>query len=63
MITRWYEIICDYCEAAIAHELGSVKNAEYMLEKRGGLKKGKHHFCDETCYQAWLANNRKSVID
>ena len=43
MITKWYEITCDYCCSAITHEIGSVKFAEQMLIERGGFIKGKHH--------------------
>ena len=63
MITKWYEITCDYCCSVITHEFGSIKIAEQMLIERGGFVKGKHHFCNENCYNKWLENGKKNVLD
>ena len=62
MIIKWYEITCDYCCPAIAHEIGSAKFAEQLLIEQGGFVKGKHHFCNENCYNKWLENGKKSVL-
>lgn len=64
MITRVYEITCDYCLAAIYHGLGSkqlVLQQMLRLSDPGILYKG-HHFCDQQCLDSWLESGKKNIL-
>lgn len=62
MITKVYEVTCDYCCTAIVHDLGTLKTAKKRLLSVGGFYKGGHHFCDKDCYKKWLENNKRDII-
>ena len=48
-ISKWYEIICDYCGNA-QHFSGTVRIAELSFRDYGGIvTKDKKHYCDEDC--------------
>ena len=64
MITRIYEITCDYCCAAIYHGLGSKHLAiQQMLNCKnpGVLYKGRH-FCDNECLENWKRSKHHDIL-
>lgn len=62
MIQKYYEVICDYCLAAIWHSTGSKEITLQQVRDEYGFIVGKHHFCDEECYQNWLDNNKQNFL-
>ena len=62
MIQKYYEVICDYCLAAIWHGMGSKELTLQQVKDEYGYIVGKHHFCDKECYENWLKNNKKDII-
>lgn len=64
MITKFYEITCDYCGSAIYHGLGSAKSTLQValnLKEPIIVYKGRH-FCDEHCKEHWLQNGKVNVM-
>lgn len=65
MITKIYEVTCDYCLTAIYHGLGSKQaTIQQMLnivaEDCMIIYKGRH-FCNEKCKNKWLENGKKDI--
>jgi len=49
MITRWYEVGCDYCGTVINHYIQSKPSNEQLREIGAVLRKGKI-YCSTECY-------------
>lgn len=47
MITKWYEVTCDYCGRGINHY--SKKPSNELLESDGAVTTGTKQFCCEAC--------------
>lgn len=62
MIQKYYEVICDYCLAGIWHGTSSKQITIQEVANKYGFVKGKHHFCDEECYQKWLDNGKQDFL-
>jgi protein-disulfide isomerase len=49
-ITKYYEIVCDFCGCAITHSVAdSKKDAENEMVQDGGIKYKGKHFCNNEC--------------
>lgn len=55
--TKWIEVICDYCDAAIGHYMSHEQARRNILEE-GGIIKGKKHYCSDDCYSKYLERIR-----
>lgn len=66
MITKVYEITCDYCSAAIYHGLGSrqaaIQQALNIVTKDPIVIYKGRHFCNEQCKNKWLENGKKDIL-
>lgn len=47
MITKWYEVTCDYCGRVINHY--SKKPSNELLDSDGAVTIGTKQFCCEAC--------------
>lgn len=52
MITKWYEVTCDCCGAAINHYI-EWKPTKKELKADKIYCTSTHQFCDEKCYEEW----------
>lgn len=48
MITKWYEVTCDWCGHGINHYIDK-KPSDKMLRKDGCVVKGGNVFCTQQC--------------
>ena len=48
MITKWYEVTCDYCGRAINHYVGKKPSRE-LMESNGTITTPTKQFCCEAC--------------
>lgn len=49
MIQIYREVVCDECNAAIGHYIGSIEYANRAIKSEGAIVKGRRHFCDQDC--------------
>lgn len=49
MITKWYEVTCDWCGGAINHYIDK-KPSKKMLKDEGCILHKDKIFCTEQCY-------------
>lgn len=49
MITKWYEVTCDYCGNVLNHYI-DIKPSDKELKDDGFYVKGHKHFCNINCY-------------
>ena len=53
MITKWYEVTCDYCGNVLNHYI-DIKSSDKELKDDGFYVKGHKHFCNITCYNNYI---------
>ena len=49
MITKWYEVTCDYCGGGINHYIGKKPSRE-LMESDGAITTSTKQFCCDACY-------------
>lgn len=62
MITKWWELCCDYCQSSdywLGTKLQAIENFKIIGH---GIVNKDGCFCNEKCYQNWL-KQRKSMYD
>lgn len=58
MITKVYEVTCDYCGWAINHYMGNKPTAD-ELKRDGFVVMGGMVFCSEQCRNDWRNQRRR----
>lgn len=62
MITKWWELRCDYCHLSDYWPGTKLQAIEHFKIAGHGIVNKDGCFCNEKCYQNWL-KQRKSIYD
>lgn len=49
MLTKWWELTCDYCGATMNHYIGNKPSNDELIQD-GFYVSGSKHYCNINCY-------------
>lgn len=49
MLTKWWELTCDYCGTAMNHYIGNKPSNDELIQD-GFYVNGSKHYCNINCY-------------
>lgn len=55
MITKLYEVTCDFCGTCMNHYIGKKPNNDELIKDGFAVAKTKQ-FCSEKCHSDWMHN-------
>ena len=61
MITKWYEVTCDFCSSTIDYYI-LKRPTKQELSNDGVVVVGNKLFCCEKCYQDWKITKLNGIL-
>jgi len=62
MLTKWWELCCDFCGSAINHYMGNKLSYKELIDD-GVYINGFKHYCNKECYLKDKAKSNKLCQD